>query len=35
MALGIDGIGAELVKNGDARHEKEIHEIVIDVWDSE
>ena len=29
-----DGIAADLVKNGDARLENEIHQIVTEVWDS-
>ena len=32
---GTDGIAAELVKNGGARLENEIHQIVTEVWDSE
>ena len=34
-APGTDGIAAELVKNGGARLENEIHQIVTEVWDSE
>ena len=32
---GPDGIAAELVKNGGARLENEIHQIVTEVWNSE
>ena len=34
-APGTDGIAAELVKNGGATLENEIHQIVTEVWDSE
>ena len=34
-APGTDGIATELVKNGGARLENEIHQIVTEVWDSE
>ena len=34
-APGTDGIAAELVKNGVARLENEIHQIVTEVWDNE
>ena len=33
-APGTDGIAAELVKNGGARLENEIHQIVTEVWDA-
>ena len=34
-APGTDGIVAELIKNGGARLEGEIHQIVTEAWDSE